>query len=197
MEDKEMEYLYNHYVETCSLTRDAEQKRTRYLIFSILSLFFFSTLSLKPDDMFKWIQGVVISRSGAGLPLSLSLSKVLFFVLFLYFQVSYYQKCVFIERQYLYSGELECKIGITREGKAYNERQPVILLLIGWFYKYVLPIIISLVLIYSIRQNNDGFYFLLFYCGGFSYYSLLTILYLKFQKDTERKYDTNKTSSES
>lgn len=189
MEQMDKDVAYKHYEDTCRLTKEAEEKRNKLLLFSVLFLFLFCMLSINPDEMYRWLQEFVKSRSGGVCPLSISISKSLLLIVFMYCQVSYYQKCIYIERQYLYESTLEEEIGITREGASYNNGQPVLLLLIGWFYKFVLPIIFFVFLFFAILQMNDSIAFFLFYCTILIYYVLITVFYMVFQRKTEKQYD--------
>lgn len=147
-----VEKLYDHYKETCELTRAAIVERNKLFVYVCVltgALFLFIS---NPDMIFGILLQVIRFKYEVDISVSINAAQSLVWVLLLFFLVRYIQRNCYIERQYNYQNELEDRLAdagfkITREGKAYNSVYPIVLSLIDRIYKWMFPFILTTITI--------------------------------------------------
>ncbi|MDO4872449.1 MAG: hypothetical protein Q4A27_03465 [bacterium] len=159
------ELLYEHYKDSNTILRDAQYQRELYM----RSLFILEAVNFiflyKQDFVVKTVNGILKSYN-VGIESIADLSQILqiiMWILISYFLVGYFQKNIYIERQYGYINDLEneiAKIGgvrsFNRESSNYSKEYPLFLNLVDIFYKIIIPILFLIVhTIKIISELND------------------------------------------
>lgn len=180
--------LYHHYSETCQIRNEAKRDRNKYMKSHLVFLFLYMMFSAFPEDMYEWAQGYIVGRLSARFPVSICILTAMTLVFFLCYQILYYQKCVYIERLFLYIKTIEGQLGLSREGGDKNGNQPFFSLFIGEIYKFLLPGISFVFLINSLLYiDKISFYWCVrLFLIVFS--SIISILYVRFQYVTDKKH---------
>jgi ABC-type multidrug transport system fused ATPase/permease subunit len=101
------ETIYDHYKETCQLTKDAERARGRYLLFLVVVIAVLFLQIFQPEVVLSTIDKVLIASIGTPLTFSIYIIQVLIWFVLFGALLNYFQKCGYIERQYKYIHELD------------------------------------------------------------------------------------------
>ena len=145
----QLDILYDHYKESNELSHFAQKQRSKYFfILCILEILNFIFL-IQPSQTFKLIKNWLNVEYSIEFPYTISIIQVILWIFIVYFTVLYFQKNIFIERQYRYLNELENDISVMinlncfcREGNNYNDNYPFALTMIDFFYKWTIPVIL-------------------------------------------------------
>ncbi len=184
-----IEILYDHYKESNQLSQNAQKQRSRYFcgicILEIINIVFLLYPSETIDLITKWLD----KKYSIVFPPTVLIIQGILWLFIIYFTVLYFQKNIYIERQYKYLSELEIEISkkinlecFCREGKNYNENYPLVLTVIDRFYKWGIPITIIIIntikIIFEyIKMSN--LLITLFDTLCYIFVLVLTILYIK------------------
>lgn len=140
------EILYDHYKETFSLSKAAQERRNKsFICLCILeALAFF--IVIDPEKLlilmknFDTLKGMV--------DLGHEIIQTLLWIMIAYVLMRYVQDMMYIERQYGYLDEMEKKLSaimrrnlFRREGGNYQKEYPKVLNLIDLFYKMLMPVL--------------------------------------------------------
>lgn len=187
---------YDHYKDTCSICRETEEKRNKLMVRTIIFLIIFVVLCIDEFSARLIIDSISTAEMGNPFPISLRVLRFLCLLIFNYYYLTYIQKCIYIENQYLYIAKLEkliyeqsnSTVCIEREYKGYNLSQPKFLAFIGWFYKYIIPVSILGITTYALIISYEKR--ILFYISILLVLQLLviTIGYIVFHIKVEISY---------
>ncbi|MBP2654579.1 MAG: hypothetical protein H6Q73_2148 [Firmicutes bacterium] len=186
---EKLDVLYDHYKESNALSQSAQKQRSQYFcsicVLELLNLVFL----IYPNEMVSAVSQVASSKYSVTIPIGISVIQAALWVSIVYFLVQYYQKNIYIERQYIYLAGLEKDISglidsasFKREGDNYLQGYPLVLDVIDFFYKWVIPV--SFILINTLKivfeyMNHLHWALTLFDTICFLFLAVLTILYLK------------------
>lgn len=140
------EKLYDHYKETNELNRQAQKARDKSFLWVCLTLLVQFLLAAYPNETFGMLTEGVKESVGVNINIGINVIQSFFWLLLLWLMMRYFQKVVYIERQYHYVQKLEEKLGISREGDDYLENYPALLNIIHWIYQYFFPIALGILL---------------------------------------------------
>ena len=151
-----LELLYDHYKETFKTIQDSICLRNKYfvILFLVMSLQFL--FSVSPDSISSLIICLFKSKYEYDISGQLSIIQCFIWIILLYYTVRYYQLTVYIERQYNYIHTLESNISgiietkFDRESTNYLENYPKMNILIDIIYKWIFPLLYSLIILIKI-----------------------------------------------
>lgn len=143
-----LEILYDHYKETCELSREAQNRRNKSFIgLCVLEALSFLVL-IRPMDVLELFKSELKSKLDVTLNFGSNILQSLIWVSITYVMIRYVQDMLYIERQYTYMDTLEKEISekgsvgvFNREGLHYRENYPMVLNLIDLFYKMLSPVL--------------------------------------------------------
>lgn len=155
-----VEILYDHYKETFSLSKKAQDKRNKnFIVLCILEAILFLLL-IRPEIAFDLIQKGIKKELDVTLQLSNTIIQTLLWLLIAYVMIRYIQDMLYIERQYVYLDDLEKEIAtlsstkiFAREGDNYQKNYPMVLNFIDLFYKMLIPVLFALINILRIYKE--------------------------------------------
>ena len=105
-----LELLYDHYKETFSLSKAAQERRNKnFVILCILEALSFLLL-IRPETASKLILTGINKDMETPLQLSNAIIQTLLWLLIAYVMIRYIQDVLYVERQYVYLDNLESKI---------------------------------------------------------------------------------------
>lgn len=139
---------YDHYKETCSLSRDAQKRRNKsFVLLCVLEAVSFLML-IRPDIAFSIMLAEITNKIGTMLDLGNNILQTLIWVLITYVLIRYCQDTLYVERQYGYLSKIEKEISncmqgslFDRESENYLDNYPMVLNFIDLFYKMVAPMV--------------------------------------------------------
>ena len=144
-----LEVLYDHYKETCELSREAQKRRNR----GFIGLCFLEAASflmlIKPAEVTKNIfENILKGQLDISIELGDAVFQTLLWIAIIYVMMRYIQDTLYVERQYPYIDSLEkkmpnlCEIDVfVREGENYQRNYPMVLNFIDLFYEMLAPIL--------------------------------------------------------
>lgn len=143
-----LEILYDHYKETCELSREAQNRRNKSFIgLCVLEALSFLVL-IRPMDVLELFKSELKSKLDVTLNFGSNILQSLIWVSITYVMIRYVQDMLYIERQYTYMDTLEKEISnkgsvgvFNREGLHYRENYPMVLNFIDLFYKMLSPVL--------------------------------------------------------
>lgn len=155
-----LELLYDHYKETFSLSKAAQERRNKnFVILCILEALSFLLL-IRPEIASKLILTGINKDMETPLQLSNAIIQTLLWLLIAYVMIRYIQDVLYVERQYLYLDNLEKEIArlsstgiFTREGINYQRDYPMVLNFIDLFYKMLMPVLFAVINIVRIHEE--------------------------------------------
>ncbi len=159
---KNLDLVYDHYKESNNILYSAQHQRELYMrILFILESINFMFL-FKSDVVINILHGLLESYKINVSSISdlIQVIQIIMWILISYFLISYFQKNVYIERQYGYMDVLEKEISkisdikiFNREGSNYTKKYPLFLNLADIFYKFLIPILFFIV--HTIKIVNE------------------------------------------
>ena len=132
----ELEILYDHYKDTFSLSKQAQNKRNKYFLFICIiefTLFFFV---FRPNETTSILLGLLSNISNTHIALSVQVLQCFLWVILVYFSIRYCQSNLYVEKQYKYSD-----FNLNRESGNYLDKYPKALDFIHIFYTWIFPIL--------------------------------------------------------
>ena len=152
-EDKKVEILHEHYIDTFNHIRNAVNQRDRYFAYILIIVTIMLLQVVAPKDTDSAIGKLVAEKLSLSGTFSLSvIGTILWFVL-LGFVIRYYQTVIFLERQYKYIHSVEALLAenyggaaFTREGKSYLSDYPPFSKWTWLLYTIVFPLLLVLIL---------------------------------------------------
>lgn len=183
------EIIYDHYKETCELSREAQKRRNKNFIgLCVLESFSFLML-IRPSDILILFLSEVRNKLDITLNWGNNILQTLIWVSTTYVMIRYIQDVLYVERQYTYIESLEKKLSenlsidvFMREGTHYQKDYPMVLNFIDLFYKMLSPVLFLAIntirIVFEWRQQNT--LTLALGCDTILYTSLLVILWFYF-----------------
>lgn len=150
-----VEILYDHYKETFSLSKVAQERRNKsFICLCILeALAFF--IVIDPENMFKAMKSYEKLTVIVGL--GHDIIQTLLWMMIVYILIRYVQDMIYVERQYNYLDKMEKRLSdkikeniFRREGENYLKEYPKVLNLIDLFYKMLMPVLFLIINIFHI-----------------------------------------------
>lgn len=202
-----IEILYDHYKESNVLSQNAQKERNKlfkYLCFVILINLIFL---FYPGEIVTGVNQFLNKTYSIDTSITYTIIQSFCWLLIVYLLIQYLHKNIYIERQYIYLEKLENEIGnelkskiFNRESVSYLDNYPLILEVLDFFYKWILPITIVLIngiKLYYEYVNKVCLFLKITDTICFSFIFLLIILYLKMlhfdNKNTNNKIIINIT----
>ena len=158
---KNLETYYDHYKETCSLSKAAQSRRNK----SFVALCLLETLSfmmmLNPDMICSLLNDTIREKLETTIQFSTNILQTSLWIIIAYALIRYVQDALYVERQYTYLGKLEKKLSkllgkgdlFCRESENYLKEYPIVLNLVDLFYKFFSPILFTIVNIIHIVEE--------------------------------------------
>lgn len=181
--------LYDHYKESNELSQQAKKQRSSYFCGICILEIFNLVFLLYPYEVVTALTGWLDEQYSIVFPLAIPVIQGIIWVLIIYFTVIYFQKNIYIERQYEYLSILETEITqqtglkcFKRESENYNQNYPLVLTVIDKFYKLGIPI--AIIIINSVKIvfeyiHNANWGITIFDSACYIFAFILTILYIK------------------
>lgn len=163
---KDLDLLYDHYKVSNSILHKVQYQREIYmrglLVLEAINFIFLFKSSIVIDIIHGFLNSYNINiKSITDL---VQVVQIVMWILISYFLVSYFQKNVYIERQYDYISSLEQEITkrskikyFNRESDNYSKEYPLFLDLVDKFYKIGIPLLFLIA--YTIKivsEVNEG-----------------------------------------
>lgn len=141
-----IEFYYDHYKETCDLSKQAQNRRNRFFVWlCVLEALSFLFL-IKPDKAVEVFVAGINSHFETNLVFGNTVLQTLLWIVIAYVTVRYCQETLYVERQYPYMNRLEKEIAkesgtalFERDGQGYLKEYPMVLNFIDLFYKMFCP----------------------------------------------------------
>jgi hypothetical protein len=153
------EILYDHYKESFLLSKKDQSDRNKFFIILIVLITLMFLLFIEPDKTLGLCRSFLKENFKIDLSYSVYTIQSLLWVLFYYFTMSYYQKSMYIERQYHYIHKLEEELSKTinpllnREGVNYLNNYPLFGDFVDFVFKYIFPILNIIIVIIKITNE--------------------------------------------
>lgn len=190
--------IYDHYKETLGFIKDSEKSRNSQFIYLLILITFFLLIVFEPLSTYNIFLKLLETKFGVNIEYSCNVIKILILFLILFVLTKYYQINVYIERQYIYLAKCENKLKeideniFSRECQEYNGQYPKILSATYYFYKFIFPVFLMILmgtnlLIEVINFNNKGFIFIDFIIAVIII--VLSWQYLKFNIEIQENYN--------
>lgn len=150
-----VEILYDHYRETFSLSKAAQERRNKSFIYLCIleALAFF--IVIDPENMFKAMKSY--EKLAGIVCLGHDIIQTLLWIMIAYILIRYVQDMIYVERQYNYLDKMEKRLSdkieeniFRREGENYLKEYPKVLNLIDLFYKMLMPVLFLIINIFHI-----------------------------------------------
>lgn len=151
-----LELLYNHYKETMQLMQGAKVERDKYFLILCLLIALLFLLGIEPTGTASFIEAWLASVTGGSFSFGFNIIQSAVWLVLLFYTLKYYQRNIYVERQYAYLDKLERNISrltnviFNREGEEYSENYPCVLTMIDFFYKKFFPILYFAIVFYKI-----------------------------------------------
>ena len=182
--------LYDHYKESNTLVQNMAKDRNMYFKYLWLIIFFNLLFLLYPNDFIENISNLLNDKYNMNFSNIYVIIQSTLWLLTILFLIQYLHKNIYIERQYIYIKKFEKEISnllntnvFNREGDNYIENYPIVLNVLDFFYKWIIPL--SIVLIMSLKlyfeyRNNVCMFLKIFDTSCFIFIFIIIIFYLKF-----------------
>lgn len=167
--EKKAELLMEHYKDTFQLILYHWKVRNRLFIYIIIILALVGLDSYSPGSLSKLVNAYITHKVPKAPTFGFDVIGTLAWFLLLSLVIQYYQRSIFVDRQYRYVQRLEEQICsemggdyITREGKAYFSRkgtadeggkQPLFIRGVGPIYVYAFPILLIVFVILKLIRE--------------------------------------------
>lgn len=158
--DKRAELLMDHYKDTFQLILYHWKVRNRLFIYILIILALIGLDSFSPGSLSELVNAYIKNKVPEAPTFGFDVIGIVTWFLLLSLVIQYYQRSIFVDREYHYIQRLEEQICsemgddyVTREGKAYFSRtgrtdeggkQPVFIRGVGPIYVYAFPILLML-----------------------------------------------------
>lgn len=189
--------LYDHYKETCVLSRDMQKTRNKFFVLLFVSIAVLIIITISPDTIPQLLVSWAKETASVDLTFEILLLQSLTWIISTYFLIRYIQATIYIEKQYKYIGALEKKLeksipGLCREGKNYLAHYPVVNDFIHVIYNRILLVILIICIfakVFSEWYHTDSFnvYLIVDSILAASMF-ILIILYYVFQYQVAKSY---------
>ncbi len=184
-----IEILYNHYKESNTLIKNAQEERNKLFKYLCLAILFNLIFLIYPDEIIDILNQFFNNNYSITISITYIIIQSSCWILITYLLIQYLHKNIYVERQYTYLKKLEEEIGnelktkvFNRESNNYLNNYPLILNVLDFFYKWFLPIAIILIngiKLYYEYVNKVCLFLKITDTLCFSFIFLLIVLYLK------------------
>lgn len=184
-----IEILYNHYKESNTLIKNAQEERNKLFKYLCLAILFNLIFLIYPDEIIDILNKFFNNNYSITISITYIIIQSSCWILITYLLIQYLHKNIYVERQYTYLKKLEEEIGnelktkvFNRESNNYLNNYPLILNVLDFFYKWFLPIAIILIngiKLYYEYVNKVCLFLKITDTLCFSFIFLLIVLYLK------------------
>ena len=202
--------LLQHYQDTFANIAYHWRIRNRLFIYTLLLLAVMAFDTNSPNTVAllfnAYLAKTLMPNGGSPVQVDLQIVGSAIWFLLLSLVISYYQRSVYLDRQYYYIGDLENKLAldmegdfITREGKSYNsargaynsaantESRPLFLLRLGPLYTHIFPAVLVAFIVYKLLQEDVPIRHFsdlinLLIGGGIVFYNVLYVLWVRHKR---------------
>ena len=155
---KRIEILYDHYKESCELTKKNEFTRNKLFIIVCILLSLLFLFSYDHNSMLGLIQSWISGNYNCNLMFSSNVIQAILWILLFIFTLRYLGLNINLDKSYRYIHKLENEINkevkketITREGKNYLNNYPILNNITYYSYRVVLPVIYFVIIIFKLK----------------------------------------------
>lgn len=155
---EELEILYDHYKETCTISRENEKTRNKLFIIVCVIIGLLFMFSYDNNSIVGLIQSWFKGNYNCDLLFSSNIIQAVLWIVLLFSTLRYLGLNINLDRSYSYIHQLEKRINkissnpiITREGESYLRNYPVLNNITYYMYRVVIPIIYNFVIIYKLK----------------------------------------------
>ncbi len=155
---EELEILYDHYKETCTISRENEKTRNKLFIIVCVIIGLLFMFSYDNNSVVGLIQSWFKGNYNCDLLFSSNIIQAVLWIVLLFSTLRYLGLNINLDRSYSYIHQLEERINkissnpiITREGESYLRNYPVLNNITYYMYRVVIPIIYNFVIIYKLK----------------------------------------------
>lgn len=157
---QKIDLYYDHYKETLTLCKEAQQKRNKNFIYLCILEAFSFLLLIRPETVFEFFINSINSELNVSLSFSNAVLQTLLWVITTFILIQYCQNVLYVERQYLYINKLEKEISscmdgspFSRESDSYLGKYPLVLNFIDLFYKMLMPVMCFIINLIHISKE--------------------------------------------
>jgi len=164
--DKRAELLMEHYKDTFQLILYHWKVRNRLFIYVLIILALLGLDSYSPGSLSELVNAYIAKKIEKSPPLQLDIIGTAAWFILLSLVIQYYQRSIFVDREYRYIQRLEEQLChemggdyVTREGKAYFSRtgrtdeggkQPMFIHAVGPVYVIVFPALLIVFTVWKV-----------------------------------------------
>jgi len=177
------ENFYDHYKETCSQMKEYNAKRDRLTLYLIICLALFVVCLTNPDVITAVTNNYINAEKSIIKVNFAALNSLLVYVT-AYIALQYYQVCLTIERTYRYLNFIEEELSkngykITREGKDYAKKYPLLGNVANIFYAWGIPMGTTILATIRIKTEfNENFSTKIVDSIGLLFILIISLVYL-------------------
>lgn len=196
-----IELLYDHYKESNILSQNAQKDRNKLFKYLCLAIFFNLLFLVYPNEIINVFNQFLDNNYSITISITYIIIQSSCWLLITYLLIQYLHKNIYVERQYTYLKILEDEIGnnlntkvFNRESSNYLNNYPLILNVLDFFYKWILPIAIVLIngiKLYYEYVNHVCSFLKITDTLCFCFIVLLIILYLKMLHFDNKNLNSN------
>lgn len=146
---KKIDILYDHYKESNILIQNTRKDRNKYFLYLFLIMSFNLIFLIYPNEILEIFNQFLQKEYSITSSIIYVIIQSSCWLLITHLLIQYLRSSVNIERQYDYISRLENEIGkiiktkeFDREGKDYLKDYPLILDILDFYYKRIVPVII-------------------------------------------------------
>ncbi|OFI05007.1 hypothetical protein CLOACE_19760 [Clostridium acetireducens DSM 10703] len=163
MDEKEkFDFVYDNYKESFKLCKEAQIDRNKFFFIIVVLTAFLFLMTIYPTETIATFQSFIKTKMNIEVKFNFFVIQSIIWFLLLYYTMQYYQKNIYVERQYGYLADIEDVLStkihrtLNREGKNYLKSYPLYSDFIDWIYKFGFPLI-SITLI-VVKISNEWIY---------------------------------------
>lgn len=155
---KELDILYDHYKETCAISRENEKIRNKLFIIVCIIVGLLFMFSYDNNSIIGLMQSWVKGNYNCDLLFSSNIIQAVLWIILFFSTLRYLGLNINLDRSYIYIHQLEEQINkvssmpiITREGKNYLNNYPVLNNITYYMYRIIVPIIYYFVIVQKLK----------------------------------------------
>lgn len=134
--------LYDHYKDSCARRELAQSNRNKFFLASLVCIACLAIFVILPGLIVQVVLSWLQVEAATDINTLIHILQSLNWAILTYTLIRYVQASIQVERAYIYEGQLENELGITREWDSYLNDYPVVLDFIDFFYKRTYPLAI-------------------------------------------------------
>ena len=134
--------LYDHYKDSCARRELAQSNRNKFFLASLVCIACLAIFVILPGLIVQVVLSWLQVEAATDINTLIYILQSLNWAILTYTLIRYVQASIQVERAYIYEGQLENELGITREWDSYLNDYPVVLDFIDFFYKRTYPLAI-------------------------------------------------------